>query len=121
MHNNMLNFGSAKMSKSLAMCARRVLLCRNNNAEIFKYMMLSAHYRSVLDFSPVQFDTSFPIWRELFALALATKMAEIKSDPSLPADLEKVFSEAKRVSRKVRRRFQTPPKLWPACLSDSRF
>jgi cysteinyl-tRNA synthetase len=51
MHNNMLQFGSQKMSKSLG----NVRTCRSflteYHPEILKYLMLSAHYRSTLDFS----------------------------------------------------------------------
>lgn len=51
MHNNMINFGGAKMSKSLGniMAARDFM--DEQSPEIYKYMMLSVHYRSVLDFS----------------------------------------------------------------------
>jgi len=52
MHNNMLNFNSEKMSKSLG----NILLTREfiekYSAEILKFMLLSGHYRSVIDFSP---------------------------------------------------------------------
>ncbi len=51
MHNNMLNMGSEKMSKSLG----NILLTREfierYSAEILKFMLLSGHYRSLIDFS----------------------------------------------------------------------
>ncbi|MGZ3721622.1 MAG: cysteine--tRNA ligase, partial [Bdellovibrionales bacterium] len=113
MHNNMLNFGSAKMSKSLGNVRSARSFMQEYNAEIFKYMMLSAHYRSVLDFSPVQFDHVISNLARIYsALALATKMAETKSDPSLPADLEKVFSDAKLgVEKSLDDDFNTPEAL----------
>ncbi len=50
-HWNMLNFGDRKMSKSLGnvMTAREFLT--EYNAEIYKFMILSVHYRSISDFS----------------------------------------------------------------------
>lgn len=51
LHNNMLNMGAEKMSKSLG----NILLAREfiqlHSAETLKYMLLSGHYRSVIDFS----------------------------------------------------------------------
>lgn len=51
MHNNMLQFGAQKMSKSLGNIVKGREFLEQYNAEIFKFMMLSAHYRSILDFS----------------------------------------------------------------------
>lgn len=50
-HWNMLNFGDRKMSKSIGnvMTAREFL--KEYNAEIYKFMILSVHYRSISDFS----------------------------------------------------------------------
>lgn len=50
MHNNMLNFSGAKMSKSLGNIMPARTFMDEYNPEIFKYMMLSVHYRSVCDF-----------------------------------------------------------------------
>ncbi len=58
MHNNMLNMGSEKMSKSLG----NILLTREfiekYSAEILKFMLLSGHYRSVIDFSALHLKES---------------------------------------------------------------
>jgi cysteinyl-tRNA synthetase len=51
MHNNMLTFGDRKMSKSLGNIVTGREFLEKYNAEIMKYLMLSAHYRSLLDFS----------------------------------------------------------------------
>ena len=51
MHNNMLTFGGDKMSKSKGnLITLREFLSRHP-AEVFKYLILSAHYRSPLNFS----------------------------------------------------------------------
>jgi cysteinyl-tRNA synthetase len=51
LHNNLLNMGAEKMSKSLG----NILLAREfieqHSAETLRYMLLSGHYRSVIDFS----------------------------------------------------------------------
>jgi cysteinyl-tRNA synthetase len=51
MHNNMLNFGGQKMSKSLGNFVTMRDFLTKYNAEIYKWMILSVHYRSVADFS----------------------------------------------------------------------
>jgi cysteinyl-tRNA synthetase len=50
-HNNMIEFGGAKMSKSLGNIVTGRGFMSQYNAEILKYMMLSVHYRSISDFS----------------------------------------------------------------------
>ena len=50
LHNNMLNFSGAKMSKSLGNILTGRAFLEKYDAEILKYMMLSVHYRSVTDF-----------------------------------------------------------------------
>lgn len=51
MHNNMLTFGSQKMSKSLGNIKKAREFIEEYNGEILKAIMLSSHYRSLLDFS----------------------------------------------------------------------
>ena len=51
MHNNMFTFGGTKMSKSLGNIRRMRDFLKKFNGEIFKYMVLSVHYRSEADFT----------------------------------------------------------------------
>ncbi|MBX7232558.1 MAG: cysteine--tRNA ligase [Bdellovibrionales bacterium] len=51
MHNNMINMGQQKMSKSLGNVHTFRAFCSQNHPEVFKFMMFSSHYRSVLDLS----------------------------------------------------------------------
>jgi cysteinyl-tRNA synthetase len=113
MHNNMLNFGSAKMSKSLGNVRTARSFMQEYNSEIFKYLMLSAHYRSVLDFSPVQIEHVISNLARIYsALALATKAVQTPADPKLPADLEKIFTDAKAgVEKSLDDDFNTPEAL----------
>lgn len=50
MHWNMLNLTGAKMSKSLGNIVSLREFLQINHPEIYKWMILSVHYRSVLDF-----------------------------------------------------------------------
>lgn len=50
-HWNMINFGDRKMSKSLGNIKTARDFLKEFNAEIYKFMILSVHYRSVSDFS----------------------------------------------------------------------
>lgn len=51
MHWNMINFGAQKMSKSLGNIVSMREFLEVNPAEVYKWMMLNVHYRSVSDFS----------------------------------------------------------------------
>jgi cysteinyl-tRNA synthetase len=50
-HNNMFTFSGQKMSKSLGNIWRARDFLQEYNAEIYKYMVLSVHYRSLSEFS----------------------------------------------------------------------
>lgn len=50
-HWNMINFGDRKMSKSLGNVTTAREFLKEYNAEIYKFMILSVHYRSISDFS----------------------------------------------------------------------
>lgn len=54
MHHNMINFGDQKMSKSLGNVRTGRSFLEQYNGEILKFLVLSSHYRSTLDFSPDQ-------------------------------------------------------------------
>ena len=56
MHNNMLNFGGAKMSKSLGNVQTGRDFIENKSGELLKFVINSHHYRSVIDFSPEAID-----------------------------------------------------------------
>jgi len=97
MHNNMLNFGSQKMSKSLGNVRSARSFMQEYHPEIFKYLMLSAHYRSILDFSPQQIEHVISGLARIYsALCLAEKAAGHAADDSTPPDFQKVLDEAKK-------------------------
>jgi len=105
MHNNMLTFGDKKMSKSLGnILTGRAFLTRYN-AEILKFMMLQAHYRSLIDFSEAQIANAIAGLARIYsALALAQSVIEAadglnlepkKAAASLTAAIEKAEKEYK--------------------------
>jgi cysteinyl-tRNA synthetase len=112
MHNNMLNFGSQKMSKSLGNVRSARSFIAEYHPEIFKYMMLSAHYRSILDFSPDQFEHVISNLARIYsALALASRVAQGSSEAT-PADFQKVLDTAKAgVESALDDDFNTPEAL----------
>lgn len=72
MHNNLINFGGTKMSKSLGNVRTARSFMDEFHPEILKYMMLASHYRSVLDFSPPAIENSIHALARVYsALALA--------------------------------------------------
>lgn len=97
MHNNMLNFGAQKMSKSLGNVRTARSFMQEYHPEIFKYLMLSAHYRSVLDFSPSQIEHVISALARIYsALALAEKAAAApKADPAPPKEFADVLTQAR--------------------------
>ena len=50
-HNNMIAFGGDKMSKSLGNLITMREFLKKYPGEVFKYLMLSSHYRSIVNFS----------------------------------------------------------------------
>ncbi len=51
MHWNMIQFGGAKMSKSLGNIVSMRDFLKDHHAEVYKWMMLTPHYRSTADFT----------------------------------------------------------------------
>jgi len=95
MHNNMLNFGSQKMSKSLGNVRTARSFMQEFHPEILKALMMSAHYRSVLDFSPGAVDNVISALARIYsALALAEKLA--KPGEKVPDDFAKIVADAKK-------------------------
>lgn len=75
MHNNMLNFGNQKMSKSIGNVRTGRSFIEQYNAEILKFMMLSVHYRSTLDFSEATIETAIGTLAKFYSsLAFAEKL-----------------------------------------------
>ncbi len=77
LHWNLLNFGGSKMSKSLGNIVNMKDFLKDHHPEVYKWMMLSVHYRSVGDFTQNTIDQSVAgLARVYSALSLAESLAE---------------------------------------------
>ena len=95
MHNNMLEFGNQKMSKSLGNVKTGRSFIEEYNGEVLKFLNLSSHYRSVIDFSEVQIGRAIASLGKFYSsLKHAQKL--IEKDFALvpvPAEFEKLVDE----------------------------
>lgn len=94
MHNNMLNFGGQKMSKSLGNVVTMREFMETYNAEIYKWMILSVHYRSMSDFSDAAIDRAVAGLARVYS---ALSLAESYLSPevtTVDSGFEKITKEA---------------------------
>ncbi|KYG63546.1 cysteine--tRNA ligase [Bdellovibrio bacteriovorus] len=108
MHNNMLNFGGQKMSKSLGNVVTMREFLETNNAEIYKWMVLSVHYRTMSDFSDAAVERAVSGLARIYsALSLADDYVAEGVAPD--AGFEKITQEAwKKVEAALNDDFGTP-------------
>lgn len=94
MHNQFINFGDEKMSKSLGnvMTARKFL--EDYHGEILKFMFLSVHYRSMLNFSKAQaVQAMSSLGRIYTSLEQAAKFAAKGAAPAFEEMIKKADEE----------------------------
>ena len=78
-HNNLINFDNQKMSKSLGNIIKGRDFINDYNSEVFKFLILSVHYRSILNFNQIIINQSIGNLIKIYsALQLAEKI--ISSD-----------------------------------------
>lgn len=100
-HWNMINFGGAKMSKSLGNVKTGRGFIEEYHPEILKYMILTAHYRSTLDLSEESIHQGISgLARVYSALALAENVLKaegpIDAKSALKDQSDKAWSEAQK-------------------------
>lgn len=96
LHNNMVQFGQQKMSKSLGNIVKGRDFMQQHHPEILKFMMLSAHYRSLVDLSEEQVSHSIAALARIYS-ALAWAEKQTKSGAPLapaPESFEKAIAAA---------------------------
>ena len=86
LHNGMLNFAGAKMSKSLGNIERVHDLVRAHPPEALRYALLSAHYRQPLDWSDALIEQSVRTLDRLYGTL--RDLADIDCSPVIPASIE---------------------------------
>lgn len=112
MHNNFLNLGNEKMSKSLGNVKTARAFMEEYNAEIFKYMILGTHYRTENNFTTEKMHATVSSLARIYSsLALADSI--IASENVVEQALDPEFKKAIEVADKKAREslcddFNTP-------------
>lgn len=110
-HNNMFTFSGQKMSKSLGNIWKGREFLAEYNAEIYKYMVLSVHYRSLSEFSEMTADLAIKGLARIYSsLTLATTLInESNEDAVVHADWEgKLKKHWENITASLNDDFGTP-------------
>ncbi len=91
LHNGMLNFGGAKMSKSLGNIEKVHDLVRAHPPEALRYALLSAHYRQPLDWSPALIEQSVRTLDRLYGTL--RDLADVDATAEIPATIEAALDD----------------------------
>lgn len=91
LHNGMLNFGGAKMSKSLGNIERVHDLVRQHPPESLRLALLSAHYRQPLDWSDAVIEQAGRTLDRLYGTL--RDLAGVSADPVIPAAVEDALDD----------------------------
>jgi cysteinyl-tRNA synthetase len=95
LHNGMLNFGGAKMSKSLGNIEKVHDLVRTHPPEVLRHALLSAHYRQPLDWSDALIEQSLRTLDRLYGTMrdLADVELEVQDHAAIPASVEAALDD----------------------------
>jgi cysteinyl-tRNA synthetase len=91
LHNGMLNFGGAKMSKSIGNIERVHDLVRQHAPEALRLALLSAHYRQPLDWSDALIEQSVRTLDRLYGTL--RDLADVAATPAIPAEIEAALDD----------------------------
>ena len=91
LHNGMLTFGGAKMSKSLGNIETVHDLVRAHPPEVLRYALLSAHYRQPLDWSDALIEQSLRTLDRLYGTL--RDLAAVEAAPMIPASVEAALDD----------------------------
>jgi cysteinyl-tRNA synthetase len=108
MHWNLFNFGGSKMSKSLGNVVQMRDFLEKQHPEVYKWIVLSVHYRSVADFSDHAIETAIGGLAKVYsALGLADSLiqSEIKVDANYQKELDQAWTE---ITEALNHDFGTP-------------
>ncbi len=93
LHNGMLNFGGAKMSKSLGNIERVHDLLEQHPPEALRYALLSAHYRQPLDWSDALIEQSVRTLDRLYGTLRDLQDAGMPANTVIPATIEEALDD----------------------------
>ena len=91
LHNGMLNFGGAKMSKSLGNIERVHDLLQKHPPEALRYALLSAHYRQPLDWNEALIEQSVRTLDRLYGTL--RDLADADAVPAIPQAVEDALDD----------------------------
>ncbi|WCE03982.1 cysteine--tRNA ligase [Pseudoxanthomonas sp. JBR18] len=91
LHNGMLNFGGAKMSKSVGNIARVHDLLQAHPPEALRYALLSAHYRQPLDWSDALIEQSVRTLDRLYGTL--RDLGDVDAQAHIPASIEAALDD----------------------------
>ena len=91
LHNGMLNFGGAKMSKSVGNIEKVHDLVRSHPPEALRYALLSAHYRQPLEWSDSLIEQSVRTLDRLYGTL--RELGNIQASPMIPASVEAALDD----------------------------
>ncbi|MFD0727285.1 cysteine--tRNA ligase [Lysobacter brunescens] len=91
MHNGMLNFGGAKMAKSVGNIQRVHDLVREQPPEALRYALLSAHYRQPLEWSDALIEQSIKTLDRLYGTLRELGAYEV--EPKIPVAVEAALDD----------------------------
>ena len=96
MHNNFINFGDEKMSKSIGNVVKARDFMEKYHPEILKYMMLAVHYRSPLNLSEEHIHNAMAALARIYgAIRNADDIMERGSvDPQEDKEFAKIIEQA---------------------------
>jgi cysteinyl-tRNA synthetase len=91
LHNGMLNFGGAKMSKSVGNIERVHDLVAKHPPEALRYALLSAHYRQPLEWSDALIEQCVRTLDRLYGTL--RDLADVPASPEIPAEIEAALDD----------------------------
>lgn len=91
LHNGMLNFGGAKMAKSVGNIQRVHDLVREHPPEALRYALLSAHYRQPLEWSDALIEQSVRTLDRLYGTL--RDLADVDAAAATPTVIEDVLDD----------------------------
>ncbi|MFN8845601.1 MAG: cysteine--tRNA ligase [Bdellovibrionales bacterium] len=120
MHVNMLNFGGQKMSKSLGNIVSLREFAEKYPVELYKWLILSSHYRSVLDFGDESLERALRSLARIYsALAVAESFlveeVNLQNIPEVELVKAKESLGINKASLKVKESFDddlNTPEVW---------
>ena len=109
-HNNLINFDNQKMSKSLGNIIKARDFIEDKGAEIFKFLILSVHYRSILNFNDkIINQTINNLFKIYSSLKLSSEINNSELDTAYVKEYDNYFTLKKEeIDSYINNDFNTP-------------